>query len=500
MSTSKFTRRDFIKSSLATAATASLWPALGGCTTQPKPHARIIGANEDIRIAVVGMNSRGKNHIDRGYGDMKGVRVVALCDPDTAVLDAAKEKYKDLLPDVQTCRDYRDLLDNPDIDAVSLATPNHWHALGAIWAVQAGKDVFVEKPASHNVWEGRQLVNAANKYNRIVQTGSQSRSSYAIAESIEWVRAGNLGKIKRVRCLCYNRRESIGKCTGPLKIPETVDYNLWAGPAPMETLYRLKFHYDWHWVWPTGNGDLGNQGVHQMDVARWVLGHQELSPAVFSLGGRLGYIDDGTTPNVQIIFHDYKPVPIIFEVRALPQYTGSKEMDRYRGRNDRPIINRGVNTIIECEGGYISIPNYVSAYASDWQDNEIKRWEGADNHYANFIKAVRSQKKSDLTAEVLEGHLSAALCHTGNVSYQLGKPQSPDEIRDAIKNNPDVTDAFNRMQEHLAANDVNLNQTPASLGVPLKMDPKTERFTNNNDANKLLTRNYRAPFVVPKNV
>jgi predicted dehydrogenase len=489
----KLNRRDFIKSSIAAGATASLWP-LTGCKTQPKPHAKIIGANDDVRIAVVGLNSRGKNHIDKGYGDMKGVRVVAFCDPDTAVLDAAREKYKDLLPNVHLYRDYRDVLDDPTIDAVSLATPNHWHSLGAIWGVQAGKDVFVEKPASHNVWEGRQLVEATIKYKRIVQVGSQSRSSFAISEAIQWVRAGNIGKIKRARALCYNRRESIGRCTSALKIPETVDYNLWAGPAPMEALYRLKFHYDWHWFWPTGNGDLGNQGVHQMDVARWALGHEELSPAVFSLGGRLGYVDDGQTPNMQILFHDYQPAPIVFEVRGLPTNAESKDMDKYRG------IHRGVSVVLECEGGYVVIPNYVSAVACDWNDKEIKKWEGADNHYANFIKAVRSQKKSDLNAEILQGHLSAALCHTGNISYELGNPQSPEEIQDSIKNNPDVTDAFHRMQEHLAANNVDLSKTPASLGVPLKMDPKTERFTNSADANKMLTRNYRAPFVVPEKV
>jgi predicted dehydrogenase len=488
---SKLTRRKFIKSSLITAASASLWPTLA---RGQNVHARVRGANDDIRIAVVGLNGRGKNHIEKGYSDLKGVRIVALCDPDSAVIDATLEKYKDKLMNVQTYRDYRKLLENPDIDAVSLATPNHWHALGAIWAIQAGKDVFVEKPASHNVWEGRKIVEAARKYKRIVQTGSQSRSSFAIREAIEWTRAGNIGKILRARALCYNRRESIGKADGPLTIPVTVDYNLWAGPVPMETLHRKKFHYDWHWVWPTGNGDVGNQGVHQMDVARWALNYDKLSPAVFSFGGRLGYEDDGTTPNVQIIFHDYKPAPIIFEVRGLPTNSESKDMDKYRG------LHRGVSVVLECEGGYVVIPNYVSAVACDWQDKEIKKWEGADNHYENFIKAVRSQKRSDLSAEILEGHLSAALCHTGNISYQLGKPHSPEEIRDAVKNNKDVADALGRMEQHLAANQVDLHKTPASLGMWLKMNPKTERFIGSSEANKLLTRDYRAPFVVPEKV
>jgi predicted dehydrogenase len=488
---SKFTRREFVKASVITAASASLWPTLArGQNT----NTHVPGANGDIRIAVVGLNSRGKNHIDRGYGDMKGVRLVAICDPDTAILDSTYDKYKDKFPNLQKYRDYRKLLESPDIDAVSLATPNHWHALGAIWGTQAGKDVFVEKPASHNVWEGRKLVEAARKYNKIVQTGSQSRSSHAILEAIQWTRAGNLGKIIRARGLCYNRRESIGKATGPLKIPDTVDYDLWAGPAPMETLHRTKFHYDWHWVWPTGNGDLGNQGVHQMDIARWALGYNELSPGVFSLGGRLGYDDDGTTPNVQIIYHDYKPAPIIFEVRALPMNSESKDMDKYRG------LHRGVSVVLECEGGYVVIPNYVSAIACDWNDKEIKKWEGTKNHYENFINAVRSRKPGDLTAEVLEGHLSAGLCHTGNISQQLAKRHSPEEIRDAVKHNADIADAVGRMRQHFALNNVDWHKTPVSLGPWLKMNPKTERFIGNTDADRLLTRNYRAPYVVAEKV
>jgi len=457
-------------------------------------NAQVVGANGDIRVAVVGLNSRGKNHLD-SFSSQKGVRVVAICDVDSAVVDKigpyAKEKFGTTL---QTYQDYRKLLENKDIDAVSLATPNHWHALGGIWAVQAGKDVYVEKPISHNIWEGRQLVEAARKYNRIVQAGTQTRSSYAIKEAIAWLRANNLGKIKLARTLCYNRRDSIGKATEPCKIPATVDYDQWSGPAPKEKeLWRKKFHYAWHWVWPTGNGDLGNQGVHQVDMVRWALGYNEVAPRVFSLGGRLGYDDDGTTPNTMISWLDYKDVPIIFEVRGLPQKTGSDKMDQYRGQ-------RGVSAVFECEGGFMIFPDYTTAIAFDNDAKELKRWKGADNHYANFIEAVRSRKVSDLNADILEGHLSAAISHQANISYQLGAKKTPDHVRDAVKNDKAVAEALGRMEEHLAANDVDLKKATLILGPVLEMNPKTERFTNNEAANKLVTREYRQPYAVPEKV
>jgi predicted dehydrogenase len=255
---------------------------------------------------------------------------------------------------------------------------------------------------------------------------------------------------------------------------------------------RQRLHYDWHWVWPTGNGDLGNQGIHQMDLARWILGQVELSPRVWSVGGRLGYVDDGTTPNTLIIFHDYKPAPLIFEVRGLPSRVGAKEMDRYHGAD--------IGVVTDCEGGSMVISDYTGAVVFDQSGKELKKFEGGSSHYANFIDAVRSRKNSDLKADILEGHLSSALCHTGNISYRLGKPHSPEEIRDAVKSNADLAEATGRMEQHLGANNVDLHKTPATIGVLLNMDPKTERFVGNPDANQLLTREYRKPFVVPKRV
>ncbi|HXP62973.1 MAG TPA: Gfo/Idh/MocA family oxidoreductase [Dongiaceae bacterium] len=491
-------RRSFLKATLVAGASVSLLPSLGRAarTAGSGAQSRVRGANEDIRFAVVGFNGRGVSHID-GLSKVKGTRLVALCDVDHEVLGRQMKRCQDRGQQVQGYEDIRQLLEHPDLDAISIATPNHWHALAAIWAIQAGKDVYVEKPVSHNVWEGRQLVAVARQCQRMVQTGTQSRSSRAIAEAIQWLREGNLGKIRCARGLCYKPRPSIGKAGGPQPIPPSVNYGLWCGPAPVGPLLRKHLHYDWHWVWPTGNGDVGNQGIHQMDLARWVLGETALSPRILSVGGRLGYEDDGTTPNTQIVLHDYPAAPLIFEVRGLPAGSADKNMDRYHGAS--------IGVVVECEGGWMVIGDDANgARIQDKDGQEIKRFStnqdhGAD-HFANFIAAVRSRNHADLKADILEGHLSSALCHTGNISYRLGSTRAPEEIREAVKAQPGMAEALGRMEEHLAANQVDLRKTPATLGALLNMDAKTERFIGNEAANPLLTRDYRHPFVVPEKV
>lgn len=474
-------RREFLKTTLlgtAVLSTAPAWAADGS-------------ANGDLRYAVVGFGGRGQNHIDE-LRKMSGTRMVALCDVDDSILKKEIQKCETKGQKVDGYTDFRKILERKDVDFVTFATPNHWHSLNAIWAIQAGKDVYVEKPISHNVWEGSQVVAAARKYKRIVQAGTQSRSSQGLHQAIEWLHQGNIGKIIRTRGLCYKRRASIGKVDGPTPIPPGIDYDLWCGPAPKEPLMRKRLHYDWHWVWPTGNGDLGNQGIHQMDIARWVLGESSLSPRVWSVGGRLSYVDDGTTPNTEIVFHDYKNAPLIFEVRGLPASSTSRDMDNYRGAS--------IGVVVDCENGYMVIPSYTGAKFFDKAGKEIKKFEGSSSHFANFLKAVHSRKFEDLNADILEGHLSSALCHTGNISYRLGQPHSPEEIQSTIKSSPDFAEAFGRMEQHLGANQVDLTKTPATLGPVLLMDPKTERFTNNDLANKLLTREYRKPFIVPEKV
>ncbi|HKX63537.1 MAG TPA: Gfo/Idh/MocA family oxidoreductase [Verrucomicrobiae bacterium] len=478
-------RRSFIKSTaIATAAVS--WSA--------KSWSQVPSANDDIRVAVIGFNGRGGDHLG-GLAKVKGCRIAGLCDVDTKVLEKGQKGQADKGVTVEAYTDIRKLLESKNIDVVSVATPNHWHSLAALWAIQAGKDVYVEKPVSHNVFEGRKVVEAARKYQKIVQTGTQSRSSFAIRDAVAWVKAGNLGKLTVVRGLCYKPRPSIGRVTEPQPPPPEVNYDLWCGPAPMDPIRRKRFHYDWHWIWNYGNGDLGNQGIHQMDIARWFLGEMELSPRILSLGGRLGYEDDGETANTQIVYHEYTKAPLLFEVRGLPERTGAKNMNKY------PVGKGGsVAVIVHCEGGVVVVPNYSSATAYDRDGKEIMKWSGAEDHYQNFIKAVRSRKHTDLNADILEGHLSSALCHTGNISYRLGQQETPDGIRGRVQSDIVLSESFERMVDHLRANDVDLEASKASVGSLLKMDPATEKFIGDDKANEMLTREYRKPFVVPEQV
>lgn len=492
MKTKRFDRRSFLKTAGFGVSTfyiaKSSW-------AQSSP-------GDTLHTAVIGLNGRGRAHIGFTLANKhKGAKLSAVCDVDAKVLDARVADLKKRKVEVKAYRDMREIFDDKDIDIVTIATPNHWHSLAAIWAVQAGKDVYVEKPVSHNVWEGRQLVKAARKYKKMVQTGTQSRSSDGLQAAVKWVQEGNLGKIKIARGLCYKLRPTIGKVDGPVEIPEHIDYDLWSGPAELVPSMRNNpkkgpIHYDWHWIWNYGNGDLGNQGIHQMDISRWFLGEQALSPRVWSIGGRVGYVDDGETPNTQIIHHGYEKAPLIFEVRGLPASKKDKDRPKYMGAS--------VGVILHCEGGYVSIPSYSSANVFDNDGKEIKKFtskvQGNDAHFANFLDAVRSRKHQDLNADIEEGHLSSALCHTGNISHRLGKQASPAELAKFVKSEKGGPDAYERMLEHLALNEVSLDEYPLTLGPELKMNPKTERFIGNDDANAMLTRKYRKPYVVPKKV
>ena len=496
------TRRRFIKTTaLATA----------GAALSARAWAQVAGANGDVRVGIIGLNGKGRDHINF-FRALKGVRIVALCDVDTAVLERAVQMARAAGVDAQTHVDARELFARFDIDAVSIATPNHQHAVQAIWAMQAGKDVYLEKPISHDLWEGRQIVAAAVKYSRIVQAGTQSRSSVAIADAIAWVREGNLGKVTAARGICYRRRGSIGKTTGPQPVPATVNYDLWLGPAPMAPLRRARLHYDWHWQWETGNGDLGNQGNHQMDVARRFLGEPGFAPRVFSIGGRFGYDDDGETPNTLVVVQDYAAAPLIFEVRGLPPRAtaaggaapsaggpggggrgGGFDMDQYRGVS--------VGNVIDCEGGYVIVPaqDYSTAAAYDRDGKLVKEFKGITSHYANFADAVRSRKPADLHAPIREGEVSSGLCHTANVSHLLARGVPAGELREKIKGNAPLAEAFGRMAEHLANNGLDLESRPAALGMPLTLEPSSGRFIGENAdaANRHSSREYRAPFVVP---
>jgi predicted dehydrogenase len=438
-------------------------------------------ANDTVRLAVIGCRIRGRVHA-REFGSQAGCEVTYVCDPDralTAELAAAVEKQAGRAP--KAVQDMRRIFDDPTVDAVSIATCNHWHALAAIWAMQAGKDVYVEKPISHNVWEGRRMVEVARKTGRICAAGTQNRSNAALSAAMEHVRRGGIGKVRLARSIIYGGRGSIGG-PGRYDVPATVDYNLWAGPAPLSPLTRPQFHYDWHWFWDTGSGELGNNNIHMVDVCRWGLGVTGLGRSVLSFGGRLGYQDAGETPNTQVVIHDFGEAAIIQEVRGL-------KTEPYN-----PKFNSG--WIFEGADGYVAGTSLF-----DREGNLIRTFPGrTESHFANFLKAVRSRNVQELNAPVAEGHLSSALCHLGNISYRRGHAASPAEIRERLGSGSwrdEALATFERTREHLAANGVDLDRTPLTLGPLLRLDPSQERFQEDPSANALLTRAYRAPFVVP---
>jgi predicted dehydrogenase len=348
------------------------------------------------------------------------------------------------------------------------------------------------------VWEGGQLVAAARAHRRIVQAGTQCRSSHGIAEGIAWVQAGNLGKIRLARGLCYKPRPSIGKVAGPQTVPAAIDYDLWCGPAPRQPLARKNLHYDWHWDFATGNGDVGNQGIHQMDLARWALGENGLPARTWSLGGRLGYDDDGNTPNTQLVWHEYASAPLLFEVRGLPRDTAAQAGDWGKGMD--AFLGARIGVVVHCEGGTLRIPDYTSAIAYDTDGKEVKRFAGATDHYANFIAAVKSRKVEDLRADVEQGHVSSAMCHLGNVSHRLGAATGTAEVAKAMAFHVDAQEAGERMRQHLAANGVDLDKTPLQLGAWLRVDPATGRVDGDERTQQLCRKDYRAGFVVPEKV
>jgi predicted dehydrogenase len=482
-----------------------------GASLGSAPWLRAAGANDAIRLGIVGVGSRvkgggmGRGEI-RHFQKIPGVRVVALCDVDSAILGAEADKLHKSHTPVASYADARKLLESKDVDAVVVTTPNHWHALVTVWACQAGKDVYVQKPAAYNIFEGRQMVAAARKYQRIVQCPNVSRMANGGLEALEYVRDGHLGKVLTIRGLRFGPRGSIGKVTGPQPVPATVDYNLWSGPAPLAPLARQNLHYDWHWNWHYGNGELGNWGIHLLDGCRMAAGGA-LPRHVISVAGRFGYDDDGQTPNTQIIWFDYQPAPILFEMRGLPKNKsfhknggvgkdswGADAMDTFQGVS--------VGKVIECEHGCV-VGSTSQHTAFDRSGREIKRFQSTTPDLGqNFIDAVRSRRAGDLAADILDGHLSAALVHLGNISHRLGRTAAPGEIAQRIQGNKELAAAYDRLQAHLAANGVDLKKTPATLGAMLTFDPHSERFTGEfaAAANALVTRPYRRPFEVPQQV
>ncbi len=432
-------RRHFLMTTAAVASTTS---------------SMLANPSNTVRMAVVGCGGRGMSHVN-AWTSLPNVELVAICDIDQSHLDKyvkAVEGKGKKKPD--TYVDFRKLLEDKNIDAVSIASPNHWHTLQAIWAMQAGKDVYVEKPCSHNIFEAQQIVHAARKYDKMVQMGSQSRSSVALKEAVQRMNEGELGEVYMARALCFKWRDTIGK-TPVSEVPAGVDYDLWTGPAPKRPFTKNRFHYNWHWFWDTGNGDLGNQGIHEVDIARWGLG-VKFPTKVTAMGGKYMFDDDQETPNTINCLLEFdvngKKKLMAFDVR---HWISNHEAGISEGKFDKngKAENTIGNTFFGSKG-YLAIDGYTryQTWLGPKQEAGPAKDKGGD-HFLNFIEAVRSRKRSDLNAEIEEGAASTICMHLGNVAYRVGRT--------------------------------------------LHFDEKTMTVVNDHEANKLFTREYRKPFVVP---
>jgi predicted dehydrogenase len=474
------TRRQFVRRSTAAAAALSL-PMVAS--------SRVLGANEEIRLAVIGCGVRGGAHVG-GFGPQPGVRIAAICDPDrqrTASMAKTIESRFHYKP--QEVVDVRKLLEQKDFDAVSVATMQYWHALPTIWACQTGRHVYVEKPLAHYIWEGRQMVNAARKYDRLVQVGTQNRSIKGYAALAAWLKEGHLGKIQYVTCFANKSRRSIGKRTEPLPIPETLDYELWCGPAKKEPIYRDRIQYDCSFTWNMGDGESCNQGVHEVDIARWILGYTGLPRRTMSIGGRFVFNDAGEVPNTQIIYYDYSEVPILYEVHNLPRNKECMTPQKWSTQPDFKGARVGV--CVQCEGGYTLGP---AAY--DNRGKSLKSFGPSEDHFVNFIKALRSGKREDLNAEILEGHISTSICHVGNISYRLGQPASVDDQRKQVGDAACWREMHERYLKYLG--DIGVDPNSSLLGPWLECDARNECIKDNAKANEIVKGYYRAPFEVPE--
>jgi len=374
-----------------------------------------------------------------------------------------------------------------DLDVITVATMQYWHALPVIWACEAGKQIYCEKPLSHFIWEGRQMVNAARKHNRIVQIGTQARSSRAVHEAVKFIKDGNVGKIEYVTSFANKPRTPIGKRDTPLPIPESVDYELWCGPARKEDIFRNRLQYDCSFTWNMGDGESCNQGVHEIDVARLALGETMLPRRTMSIGGRFCFNDAADVPNTQIIYYDFPTAPVLYEVHNMRAAKGSGKAPTFHGvRTD---------TCVHCEGGDVFLR---SGFVLDKQGKKIKSFPGGGNHFENFIKAVRSGKREDLNADILEGHRSTAITHAGNASYRLGKKATAAEMREQVKDIPVFNAMYDRLLAHLKGHEIDVNAKTVTLGPMLEIDRENECFKDNAKANEIVHGYYRKPFDMPE--
>ena len=470
---SQLSRRSFLKGGVAGAAGLA---AASGVAFVTRPE-RIFGANDRVRVAICGVHGRGIDHV-RNFAQLKNVEIAAVCDVDENILrERVARMVKRGIPKPATFVDVRKLLEDKSIDAISIATPNHWHALMGIWACQAGKDVYVEKPCSHNLWEGKQFVAAAKRYGRMVQHGTQIRSAASVREGIKKLHEGIIGDVYMARGLCFKWRDTIGHA--PVEpVPAGVHYDLWTGPAHLHEFTHNRFHYNWHWFWAYGNGDMGNQGTHQMDVARWGLG-VGFPNKVSAMGGHFMFDDDQETPNdlsctFQFDLPGGKRKMMTFETRHWitnhEAEIGTPEMGTPESKPQpgAPALgplaghHNTIGNIFYGSQGYLA--------TGDEDADTYKVWLGPDQepqpavhggtelaHFANFVDCVISRNEKNLNAPIEEAHVSIGLMHLANASYRLGRT--------------------------------------------LNFDPATQQVINDPEAETLLRdgdRGYRAPYVVPE--
>ena len=412
---------------------------------------RVMGANERVNVAVIGLGGRGGAHM-RVYSQLPEARITALCDVDQAALERGQALVQKATQETpKGYADMREVFNDKNVDAVSMPLPNHWHALATIWACQAGKDVYVEKPACHNIFEGMRMIDAARKYNRMVQIGSQGRSASHKIKATQLLKDGVIGKVYLAKGLCFKRRKSIGH-EPDSPVPPGVDWDKFLGPAPKRPFNKLRFKYNWHWFWDTGNGDIGNQGIHEMDIARWGLGKPGLPKSVVSTGGKYVYEDDQETPNTQIATFDYGDAELMFEVRGI--LTGNEG----GLAADRPGGNVIGNLFYGADGWMALGGSSFQVYKGE-KSEKIMDEKASDRdqpHFQNFLKAVKTRNYQELNADVAIGVMSASLVHIANASYRVGKR--------------------------------------------LAFDEKSLSFPGDKEATALLTRKYRAPYIVPEKV
>ncbi len=423
-------------------------------STQIKSHM-LASANDTLRIACVGVHGQGKAHLNQ-YSQMKNVEIAAICDIDEGILNdrlGMVEQKTGKKP--AGYWEIRKLLEDKSIDAISIATPNHSHTLQTIWSLQAGKHVYCEKPCSHDVWESKQIVAATQKYGKIVQHGTNSRSGVAIREAMDKMNDGLIGDVYHARGLCYKWRDTIGrKPVAP--VPTGVHYDQWLGPAPKHDFTENRFHYNWHWFWDYGNGDFGNQGIHELDIARWGLG-VSYPHKVSAIGGHYMFDDDQETPNTLSVAYEFreggKNRLLTFEVR---HWATNYEDNIHRGNEPGSVGNIFYGT-----KGYLCIEWYQKYWTTFIDPKTKARTDGpareeAGNNWANFVEAVRANDPAKRNAPIEEGAKSATLMHLGNISYRLGRT--------------------------------------------LTFDPEKFECTGDHEATAMFRRKYRAPYVVPENV